>query len=58
VRLITPPEGTVLDHFAGSGTTGEACSKEGMGYVLIEKEAQYIPLIHSRLSQPSLFEEL
>ena len=58
VRLVTPLEGLVLDHFAGTGTTGEACSKEGMSYVLIEKEADYIPLIHDRLSQPSLFEEL
>jgi hypothetical protein len=29
VRLITPPGGTVLDPFAGSGTTGEACVLEG-----------------------------
>ena len=58
VRLITPLEGVVLDPFAGSGTTGEACVQEGMSYVLIEKEADYIQLIHDRLSQPSLFEEL
>jgi len=58
VRLVTPPEGVVLDPFAGSGTTGEACSKEGMNYVLIEKELDYIQLINDRLSQPSLFEEL
>jgi len=58
VRLVTPPEGVVLDPFAGSGTTGEACVQEGMNYVLVEKEADYIQLINDRLSQPSLFEEL
>ncbi len=38
VCLVTPPGGTVLDPFAGSGTTGEAAILEGMGYVLIEKD--------------------
>lgn len=29
VRLVTPPGGTVLEPFAGSGTTAEACVLEG-----------------------------
>ena len=49
VRLVTPPGGTVLDLFAGSGTTGEACSLEGFKCVLIEREARYLPLIEMRL---------
>ncbi len=35
-RLITPPGGTVLDMFCGSGSTGKACVKEGFGSILID----------------------
>ena len=52
VRLVTPPGGTVLDPFAGSGTTAEACVVEGFRCVLIEREADYLPLIVARLSKP------
>lgn len=37
-RLICPPGGTVLDPFAGTGTTGEAAWREGFSAVLIERE--------------------
>ena len=49
VRLITPPGGTVLDPFAGSGTTGLACIAEGFTSVLIEKEEPYVEIIKSRI---------
>jgi site-specific DNA-methyltransferase (adenine-specific) len=52
VRLVTPPGGLVLDPFAGSGTTGEACLIEGFDAVLIEREADYLPLIRARLDKP------
>lgn len=52
VRLVTPPGGTVLDPFAGSGTTGEAALIEGFRCVLIEREADYLPLIQARLNKP------
>lgn len=52
VRLVTPPGGTVLDPFAGSGTTGEACALEGLRCVLVEREADYLPLIVQRLRKP------
>lgn len=51
VRLVTPPGGLVLDPFAGSGTTGEACQLEGMRCLLIEQEADYLPLIEARLQR-------
>jgi site-specific DNA-methyltransferase (adenine-specific) len=56
-RLATPPGGIVLDPFAGSGTTGEACLLEGFRCVLIEREADYVKLIRARLDRhhPSLF---
>lgn len=41
VRLVTPPNGTVLDPFAGSGTTGCACEVEDTDYVLIEKRERF-----------------
>ena len=52
VRLVTPPGGTVLDPFAGSGTTAEACVIEGFKCIAIEREATYLPLIVQRLSKP------
>ena len=52
VRLVTRPGGRVLDLFAGTATTGEACLLEGMECVLIEREADYLPLIRQRLSKP------
>jgi DNA modification methylase len=38
-RLITPPNGTILDPFAGSGTTGIAATAERFNSVLIELDA-------------------
>ena len=52
VRLVTPPGGTVLEPFAGSGTTAEACVIEGFQCVAIEREATYLPLIVQRLTKP------
>ena len=40
-RMLCPPGGTILDPFAGTGTTGEAAVKEGFLSVLIEREAEY-----------------
>lgn len=52
-RLITPPGGTVLDPFLGSGTTAEACVHEGMRCVGIEEADKYMPLIQARLTKPA-----
>ncbi len=52
VRLVTPPGGLVLDPFAGSGTTAEACVVEGLRCVTIEREPTYLPLIRARLTKP------
>lgn len=50
-RLVTPPGGLVLDPFAGSGTTAEACLLEGFRAVVIEREAAYLPLIRQRIDR-------
>ncbi len=49
VRLITPKNGVCLDPFAGTGTTAEACVREGMRCVLIEREEQYQADIRRRM---------
>jgi site-specific DNA-methyltransferase (adenine-specific) len=51
VRLVTPPGGTVLEPFAGSGTTVEACILEGLHCIAIEREADYLPLIVQRVNR-------
>lgn len=50
VRLVTPVGGTVLDPFAGTGTTGQAAEAEGMSAILIEREAQYVADMQRRLA--------
>lgn len=49
-RLVTPPSGTVLDCFAGTGTTGEAAFREGFKAILIEREAEYCDDIRRRMA--------
>ena len=51
VRMVTPPNGTVLDPFAGSGTTLEAAMLEGFNVTGIEREADYLPLIQARIER-------
>lgn len=51
IRLVTPPGGVVLDPFAGSGTTAEACLLEGFRCIAIEREADYLPLIVARITR-------
>ena len=51
VRLVTPPGGTVLEPFAGSGATVEACIIEGFHCIAIEREAEYLPLIRHRIDR-------
>ena len=51
VKLVTPKDGLVLDPFAGTGTTGEACILEGRNYYLIEKTKKYISDIEKRINK-------
>lgn len=50
VRAFVPAGGLVVDPFAGSGTTGEACVKLGMGFVGIELDSEYALVAHRRLT--------
>src|SRR5699024_3707969 len=47
-RLVTPADGTVLDPFAGSGSTLVAAKREGFGFIGVELTEEYIPIIEAR----------
>lgn len=48
-RLITPPGGTVLDPFNGSGSTGKASVLEGFNYIGIEMNPEYVTISEARI---------
>jgi site-specific DNA-methyltransferase (adenine-specific) len=48
-RLITPPDGTVLDPFTGSGSTGKAAVLEGFHFIGVEQSAEYIEIAKARI---------
>lgn len=50
VKLITPPNGTLLDPFMGSGSTGIAAKKNGFNFIGIEKEEEYFEIAEVRIS--------
>ena len=50
-RLITPPNGVVLDPFMDiSGTTGIAATTEGFNFIGIEREEEYIEIARHRIA--------
>jgi site-specific DNA-methyltransferase (adenine-specific) len=49
-RLVTPPNGTILDPFTGSGSTGCAAMLEGFRFVGIEQEAEYVEIARRRIA--------
>lgn len=61
VRLVATPGAVILEPFAGSGTTLEACLIEGFDVIGIEREETYLPLIMQRIRKPlqqSLFGDI
>lgn len=48
IRLVVRPGATILEPFAGSGTTLQAAAMEGVNAVGCELDERYIPLIHER----------
>jgi site-specific DNA-methyltransferase (adenine-specific) len=72
-RLVTPPGGTVLDHFMGSGSTGKAAMREGFRFIGIDMTPEYVEIARARIQfefdrveqaraesarQPGLFSEV
>jgi len=65
IRLVTPPGGTVLDPFLGSGTTAVAAILEKFEWIGCELTAEYLPIIEARcqwarenieIPEPTLFD--
>jgi hypothetical protein len=50
ITLITPENGIVLDMFAGSGSTGVAAIQTGHPCILVEREQEYVDIIHARIA--------
>ena len=51
IKLITPPNGIVLDPFMGSGSTGVAAIREGFEFIGIEKELEYYEIAKTRIEE-------
>lgn len=49
VKLVTPPNGTVLDPFTGSGSTGKAAMLEGFNFIGCELDPDYIAIANARI---------
>jgi site-specific DNA-methyltransferase (adenine-specific) len=50
-KLITPPNGIILDPFMGSGTTGISAKRLGFGFIGIEKEKEYYNISEQRINK-------
>jgi len=50
VKMITPPNGIVLDPFCGSGTTGVACKMDGFQFVGLEQDPEYAKIAEARIA--------
>jgi site-specific DNA-methyltransferase (adenine-specific) len=51
IKVHTEPGDTVLDFFAGSGTTGEAAARLGRGFVLVDEHPEAIATMRRRLRE-------
>lgn len=49
-RLVTPPGGTVLDPFMGSGSTGRGAVLEGFDFIGIEMSPEYFDIADARIA--------
>lgn len=50
VKLVTPPNGTVLDPFMGSGSTGKAAVLECFSFIGIDQSADYLEIATARIN--------
>lgn len=52
-RLITPPDGVILDPFLGSGSTGKAAMLDGFNIIGIEQDEDYVEIARARIEWAS-----
>jgi site-specific DNA-methyltransferase (adenine-specific) len=50
IKLVTPPNGHILDPFNGSGSTGCAAVELGFDYTGIELDPNYVAISTKRIS--------
>ena len=55
IKMVTPPGGTILDPFMGSGSTGVAAVSSGFEFLGIEQEKEYIEIAKRRIEYAKLF---
>jgi len=48
-RLVTTPNGVILDPFMGSGSTGKGAMLEGFRFIGIEREEEYLEIARARI---------
>jgi len=51
IKMVSPPNSTVLDPFMGSGSTGVACKQLGFNFIGIEKEKEYYDIACKRIER-------
>ena len=56
IKLVTPPDGTTLDPFMGSGSTGKAAVIEGFNFIGIEMQLEYLEIAQARISSQTVEE--
>jgi len=49
INMFTRDNGTVLDPFMGSGSTGVACKQMNRDFIGIEKEKEYFEIAKARI---------
>ena len=54
IKLVTPPSGTILDPFMGSGSTGVAAIRDGFHFIGIEKELEYFAIADARIKHAKI----
>lgn len=57
-RLITPPNGIVLDPFMDSGSTGIAANLEGFSFIGMEMDEDYFKIAETRIESYEKYREL
>jgi site-specific DNA-methyltransferase (adenine-specific) len=58
VRLITPPNGIVMDCYMGSGSTGIAALLEGFQFIGMEMDEEYFNIAEARIDSWEQYKDL